>query len=177
MVRREDHPHRTPGHSKGGREAVAMLWEHGCKPSVHAAGRGAQNSLLGAAEMVKCPQGTLNPQQAPAAQPGISCLCSSSSLRCCSTSASFPTPAFFLQVLEKPSGIYSPFLYHPEGEEIGSSENPLNCCKPMLSKTPEVLLRVTPGHSVCLRTPCPPKPEQDTWKDLVSGTSVIIEQG
>lgn len=36
---------------------------------------------------------------------------------------------------------------------------------------------LTPGHSVCLRTPCPPKPEQDTWKDLVSGTSVIIEQG
>lgn len=174
IVRREDHPHCTPGHSKGIREAVAMLWEHGCKPSIHAAGRGAQNSSHGAAEMVKCPQGTLNPQQAPAAQPGISCLCSSSSLRCCSTSASFPTPAFFLQVPEKPTGIYSPFLYYPEGEEIGSSENPLNRGKLMLSESPE---RVTPEHSVCLQTPCPPKPGQDTWKDLVSGTSVIIEQG
>lgn len=62
LVRREDHPHRTPGHSRGGREAVAMLWEHGCKPSIHAAGREAQNSLHRAAEMVKCPQGTLNPR-------------------------------------------------------------------------------------------------------------------
>lgn len=55
------HPPRTPEHSTGGCEAVAMLWEHVCKPSTHAAGKEAQGSLHRAAEIVKCPQGMLNP--------------------------------------------------------------------------------------------------------------------